>query len=293
MSRSGVSERILFLRRRVAAIEANGASPPAQRPGPGPGGEEDARDPLERLLNDAGGGGLTEIVPSRPRDASAAAAFACALALRAASARPGAPLVWIVEDMAAREIGLPYGRGLMAAGLDPARLVLVRVRRPRETLWAMEEALKTSAAAVVAESWMAPRLYDLVASRRLSLAARRGAGAGLLLPLRAAGEAGRLASAASRRFEIAAPSDPRGREALAAFGVLVPNTVLAPTAFAWRLRVAKARAGPFGAFAFDPLLWRDLAFDPQTAVFRHAFPRRLPAPPFDRPAVAPARGERA
>jgi len=157
MSQGGVSERILFLRRSIAAIETRDApavvtpitrdsllccAKTAQKKSP--------RHMLEDALNGLSPGLLGEIVPARPSDAAAAAGFALALALRAAAARPAAPLVWIVEDMTAREIGLPYGRGLAAAGLDPARLALVRSSRPRETLWATEEALKISVAAVIA-----------------------------------------------------------------------------------------------------------------------------------------------
>jgi squalene synthase HpnD len=183
--------------------------------------------------------------------------------------------VWIVEDMVAAEIGLPYGRGFEAFGLDPKRLVLARARRPRETLWAMEEALKTSGAIVIAETWMAPEAYDLATSRRLLLAARAGGGTGLLLLLRAAGEARRLSSAAHLRFEVG--SVPVGRAA-AARRLPLPRPPL------WRLRIAKARASLLSALGdFDPLAWRDIAFDPEKTVFRHAFPQRLPPPPFDRP----------
>jgi protein ImuA len=288
MSRGGVSERIGFLRRRIAAIEAQGGAAPA--PAHPRQSNELARDSFERLLDGPAAGSLNEIVPAHPRDAPAAAAVALALAARGAAARPEGSIVWIVEDMIAREIGLPYGRGLEAAGLDPARLVLARARRPRETLWAMEEALKNRAAvAVVAESWMAPRAYGLAASRRLLLAARRGGGLGLLLAPRAAGEASRLSSAASFRFEVAALPFQR-----AGAGRPLAPSEFASGELAWRLRLVKARAGLSGASGeFDPLRWRDLAFDPETAVFRHAFPQRLPVSPCDRPAAAPARLESA
>jgi len=207
MTRNGVCERILFLRRRIAAIEAQGALAQGNlaRPPVAP-----AQNPFELLLQNLGGGSLNEIIP--PARATAPQLRASpAPRLRAVAARPRAVVVWISEDMAAREIGLPYGKGLEALGLDPARLVFVRTRNGAESLWAMEEALKSRAAAIVAESWVAPRAYDLSASRRLLLAARRGGGLGLLLLLRACGEAARLTSAAQLRFEIAAPLLPRGR----------------------------------------------------------------------------------
>jgi protein ImuA len=181
-------------------------------------------------------------------------------------------VVWIVEDMAAREIGLPYGVGLKALGLDPAKLVLVRTRGGPETLAAMEEALKSRAAATIAESWSAPSAYDLKASRRLLLAQRRGGGLGLLLMLRAGGEAQRLTSAAPVRVEIAAPAP------------LPAERPPPPAPPLWRLRVAKARAGG-RAGAFDPLVWRGVAFHPDKAEL-HAFRERVPALSADRPAPA-------
>ena len=231
-------------------------------------------DPYERLLQELVAGDLGELVPARPRDAGAAAGFACVLALSAAASRRRG-VVWIVEDMAAREIGLPYGVGLKALGLDPARLVLVRTRSGPETLAAMEEALRSRAAATLAESWVAPAAYGLKASRRLLLAQRRGGGLGLLLLLRAGGAAQRLTSAAPVRLEIASPPPAPAER---------PPPPAPPL---WRLRVAKARAGLGGgaAGAFDPLLWRDVAFNPDKAEL-HAFRERVPALSPDRPALA-------
>jgi protein ImuA len=265
MSQSGVSERIGFLRARIAAIEARDL---AQAP------EPCGRDePLAGLFRR---GALSEALPARPSDAPAAGAFALALALRAQAARGGA-LLWIVEDFSAREYGLPYGRGLMMAGADLARLALIRARRPRETLWAMEEALKSPAcAAVVAESCLSPRHYGLSASRRLLLAARRGGALGLLV---APGvDAQRLSSAAEWRVEIAAAPEPSVR----------PRPALDPAApFRWRLRTLKARAGLLNGMAgADPARWREIAFDPEKAVFYHALPLRFSAAACDRPAAA-------
>jgi protein ImuA len=278
MSQGGVSERILFLRRSLAAIEARSGAqkaPASPRPAEAP-----PRDPFGRLLEALKAGGFAEIAPARPRDGGAAAGFAFALALRCglAHARLG---VWIAEDMVTAEIGLPYGRGLATLGLDPRRLVLVRSRRPDETLWALEEALKGRGASVLAETWMAPRAYDLTTSRRLLLAARRGGGTGLLLLPRAAGAASRLSSAAHVRFEVA--SIPVSRPVARPAARLLPL----PGPLAWRLRIVKTRASLMGACGdFDPSEWRDISFDPENGDFCHAFPQRLPAPPFDRPDFA-------
>ncbi|CAN2535215.1 hypothetical+protein [Methylocapsa aurea] len=248
MSRSGSSERIVFLRRRIAALEAGGDAPaPAAVP------MSRLRDDGLSRLFDPRRSGLGEALPARPTDAAAAAGFAFSLALRRLRLKPQGGIVWIAEDMAARELGLPYGRGLQAAGLPPERLVLARTRRPRETLWAMEEALRSGAAVVVAESWAEASAYDLTASRRLALAARRSGSLGLLLLPRAAGAAQRLASAAETRFEIAACAPPPRAEG-------APRPLPGPPAF--RLRVVKAR-GLVGAF--DPQAWRDIVFDHEEA----------------------------
>jgi protein ImuA len=277
LSQGGVSEHIQFLRRSIAAIEArDGTQTAAAR---APCSKDPARDPFDRLLDDLAAGSLREAIPALPRDMAAAASFVFALALRCAAGRPGAGLVWIAEDMAVREMGLPYARGFEAFGLDPSRLVLVRTRRPRETLWAMEEALKNKAAAVVAETWMAPKAYDLNVSRRLQLAARQGGGAGLLLLPRAAGEATRLTSAAQIRFEIASSPIPRA-------SVSAARRLPLPGPLSWRLRITKARTGLLGGTSdVDPLCWREIAFDQEKAQFRHAFPQRVSAAFADRPDI--------
>ena len=133
-------------------------------------------------LDDMLGGGLRcgalhEIVASHRQDDGAASAFALALAIRCVGDQP---LVWIVEDCAAYETGVPYRPGLEAHGLDPDRLVLVRTREAQTTLWAFEEALRLEAPVVLAEVWSGKH-YDLAASRRLLLAAQAGRGTALLL----------------------------------------------------------------------------------------------------------------
>ena len=103
-----------------------------------------------------------------------------------------------------------YGPGLAVLGLDPARLVLVRVWRDAEILWAIEEGLRaTGVAAVVGEVGAFPA----VASRRLQLAAERSGVTAFVLRrwrdgARAARERG-LPNAATTRWRIAAlPSQP-------------------------------------------------------------------------------------
>ena len=191
MSQSGRAEYAPYkdapylaaLRAAIARIEAGGAA----LEGAG------ARAPLgagANALDAALGGGLArgalhEIVAAGAPDRAAATAFTLALALRfAAAVQEFRMLVWITEDFAATQNGALYGPGLAAFGLDPERLILVNAPRGPQALWAMEEALKCRAlAVVVCELWEARA--DLVASRRLALAARGGGAPGLLLLPRA------------------------------------------------------------------------------------------------------------
>lgn len=98
-----------------------------------------------------------------------------------------------------------YGPGLLAHGLDPARLVIVTVPRDEDILWAIEEGLRAPGlVAVIGEIGRLP----LVAGRRLQLAAERsGITAFLLRRWRNSEEAARereRPSAAVTRWRIAA-----------------------------------------------------------------------------------------
>ena len=77
------------------------------------------------------------------------------------------------------ETGALYGPGLDQFGLDTERLLVARVARPVDALFAMEEALKCRALATVVAELSDDA--DLTATRRLSLAARDGGALGLLL----------------------------------------------------------------------------------------------------------------
>ena len=119
--------------------------------------------------------------PSRP--GGAATGFATALALLAL--REGRQAVWIRSDFAAAEAGELYGPGLALMGLSLRRLIVLRVPRPRDALWAMEEALQCRAAGAVVTELMGDD-GDLTATRRLALAAGTGGGIGLILRPRSA-----------------------------------------------------------------------------------------------------------
>ncbi len=104
----------------------------------------------------------------------AAAGFAAHLLARLGAAegdRPR-PVLWCAAGD-----GL-YGPGLAGYGLDTRRLILVRARRQADLLWAIEEGLRSGAAAAVLGE---VEEADLTATRRLQLAAEAGRATALLL----------------------------------------------------------------------------------------------------------------
>jgi protein ImuA len=127
-------------------------------------------------------GALHEIAAPRESEMAAAAGFALALAVRRRK-----PLIWIAEDMALAESGAPHGPGLDAFGLAPEKLLTVAAPKTRDVLWVMEEALRCSAlGTVIGEIRGGGAGVDLVATRRLSLAAGHGGRGALAVLLRAA-----------------------------------------------------------------------------------------------------------
>lgn len=192
-------ETLRALRRAMAAVTASR-----------PGGEVrlslGVRSLDQALGGGLAGGALHEVGPAAPRDGGAATGLATALAVLAL--REGRQAVWIRSDFAAAEAGELYGPGLALMGLSLRRLIVLRVPRPRDALWAMEEALQCRAAGAVVTELVTELMGDdgdLTATRRLALAAGTGGGIGLLLrhqPCRAA-------NAATTRWEVASAGGER------------------------------------------------------------------------------------
>ena len=171
---------------------------------------------IDRRLG-AGGlmlGALHEIACDESREAGAVTGFAAAITARLLGRRAGRVL-WITTAEARREAGRLDAPGLAALGLDPGRVVEVRVEGATEALWAFEEGLACrGVAAVVGEIPGRPAALDLTATRRLALRAGGGGGGeasgrplGLLL--RVAGPA--QTTAAATRWRVrAACSRPLG-----------------------------------------------------------------------------------
>lgn len=135
-------------------------------------------------------------------DGAVACSFAAGILARLGADGEGGPVLWCLKrpDL--------HGPGLLAYGLDPARLVLVMARRDADILWAVEEGLRAPGlAAVVGEIGRLP----MVAGRRLQLAAERS-GVTLFLLRRwcngaeAAAERDRPSAAVTRWRVTALPS---------------------------------------------------------------------------------------
>ena len=110
---------------------------------------------------------------------AAATGFISGIAGRIA---PRKPLVWVRQDFAEMESGALSPGGLAELGLDPRLLVTVRAADVEAALRATADALACDAlGAVVLETFGEARQFDLVASRKLTLAAQSSGVTALLL----------------------------------------------------------------------------------------------------------------
>ena len=170
-------------------------------------------------------GALHEIAPRAHGDTAAAFGFLAALLTRTPPGRP----VLLVGGIA--DHGRPHGHGLNGFGLDPARLILVETRNDKQTLWAMEEALRSRVPAAVAGTI---DKLDLKTSQRLHLAAGdAGLPLVLLRPARADD-----ASAAATRWRIGTAEAARDR-----FGLI--------TRWRWKVSLERCRNGRPGEWLVE------------------------------------------
>ena len=106
------------------------------------------------------------------RESAAATGFIAGLARRIA---PRRPLVWVRQDFSEIESGALSMSGLAELGLDPRLLVTVRATDVDHALRTSRgrAGLRSRLGAVVLEVWgPSARQFDLVASRKLTLAAQ-------------------------------------------------------------------------------------------------------------------------
>lgn len=209
-------EQLSALRRSLAEIEkATGSTARPEKPASADGLDRVALD--YGVLDAAAGGGLLhaalhELVGERQADAAPARALAAVFAVRAAQGRT---IVWIGQDDVRRELGALSPDGLNAAGIDPARILLVQARDAVTALRAAVEAARCPAAgAVVSEIWGDPKALDLNATRRLMLSAQQSgimvvlARLGVTPQPSAAETRWRVEAAASEAFPANAPGRP-------------------------------------------------------------------------------------
>ncbi len=199
-------------------------------------------------------GALHEIVPETESCIAAAFGFIAAVLARISSPPPPGPRLrapeWGREQQARlprtppllfvmpayglrpyRPHGRLHGHGLNALGLDPARLILVETAHRKETLWAMEEAVRSAAPAAVVG---VIDTLDLKTSQRLHLAAT-DAGVPLVL-LRPASTL--ESSAAATRWRIGAAQAARDR-----FGLVTQPR--------WHLQLERCRNGRPGQWVVE------------------------------------------
>jgi len=205
---------------------------------------------IDRCLPQSGltCGALHEIVPEA---GATAAAFGFIVALLACLSR-GHTLLLVMPTYGLRDYGRPHGHGLRAFGLDPGRVILVETAHRKETLWAMEEALRSGAPAAVAG--VIDRL-DLKLSQRLQVAATDAE-----LPLFLLRPAEILeSSAAATRWRVGTAPAARDR-----FGLITRSR--------WQLMLERCRNGRAGEWMveYDHVAHR---FSLATALADPAFPR--------------------
>ncbi|MEE8437946.1 MAG: hypothetical protein V3S07_00040 [Micropepsaceae bacterium] len=114
---------------------------------------------------------LHEIAPADYRSGPAAWGFLLALAKSVAGKRDG-PIFWpLARNQYGSEydFGLPYGPGLKSFGFNTGDFLFARCASRIDSLWAMEEALRTGGFAAIIGA--RARKMDLTMSRRLQLAA--------------------------------------------------------------------------------------------------------------------------
>jgi protein ImuA len=252
------------LRGSIERIEAHaGASAPARVAL----GHADADATLQGGLAPA----AVHEVFAEGRQSAAATGFIAGFAGRVTARRP---LVWIRQDFAEIESGALSMAGLAELGLDPRGVVTVRAADVDAALRTAADALACDAlGAVVLEVWGEARQFDLVASRKLTLAAQASGVTGLLLRVAAQPQP---STAETRWIVRAAHSPPAAASMPAAWGAPVFDAQL-----------VRNRHGPVGRWIME---WK---CDECLFAKPSAHPQPVAAAPAHRPHQARAQQRRA
>src|SRR5665213_3621567 len=254
------------LRGRIERIEAHGE---AYRPDRVALGHAEADAMLQGGL---AMGAMHEVFAEAGRHSAAATGFIIGLAGRAGLARrAGArrPLLWVRQDFTEIESGALSMSGLAELGLDPRCVVTVRAPDVDTALRTAADALACDALGVVVlEVWGEARQLDLVASRRLTLAAQTSGVTGLLLRVAAEPQP----STAETRWIVRAAHSPPAAPFLPAWGAPMFDAQL-----------VRNRHGPVGRWIME---WKcDECLFGKPA----AYSQPVAAAPAHRPHQAPAR----
>jgi protein ImuA len=199
---------------------------------------------------------------------AAAIGFIAGLAGRLA---PRRPLVWVRQDFSEIELGALSMSGWAELGLDPRCVVSVRAADAEAALRTAADALACDAVgAVVLEVWGEVRQLDLVASRKLTLAAQASGVTGLLLRVAAQ----QKPSTAETRWIVRAAHSPPSIDG-SAWGAPVFDAEL-----------VRNRHGPVGRWIMEWKCDECLFAEPA------AYPQPVAAAPAHRPHQARASAER-
>ena len=213
-------------------------------------------------------GAMHEVFAEAGRQGAVATGFVAGLAGRLTARRP---LVWVRQDFTEIESGALSMSGLAELGLDPRLLVTVRATDVDSALRTAADALACDALGVVVlEVWGETRQLDLVASRKLTLAAQASGVTGLLLRMAAEPQP----STAETRWIVRAAHSPPA-SSWSAWGAPVFDAQL-----------VRNRHGPVGRWIME---WKcDECLFSKPA----AYPQPVAAAPAHRPHQAGALAER-
>lgn len=213
------------LRKSVAALEGRQRADPHARIRTG-------HDGVDMALGGGFARGKMHELFDADGDATASSAFALILALLAGEGRP---LLWLRTDGAARQGGQVYGPGLVDMGVDPACLLLATMPDEATVLKAAADALRCPAlGAMLIECPGTPRILDLTASRRLTLAAEAHGVTAFLVRVGAEP----APSAAETRWRVgSAPSAPLAADTpgRSAFDITLLRRRSGPDGLRWHL----------------------------------------------------------
>jgi protein ImuA len=212
---------------------------------------------------------------SEGHQSAAATGFIAGLAGRLT---PRRPLVWVRQDFSELESGALSMSGLCELGLDPRLLVTVRAADADAALRTAADALACDAlGAVVLEVWGEARQLDLVASRKLTLAAQASGVSALLLRVAATPQP----STAETRWIVRAAHSPPASPLMPAAHSMPAAPWIGWGAPVFDAQLVRNRHGPVGRWIMewkcDECLFSEPAREPST------YPQPVAATPAHRP----------